>query len=130
MLKKTTKELRKFGIIIAIALAILGSIVLWRGKPTYIYFYGISGLFFAMGLIVPKALFPIEWVWMKFAKTLGFVMNHVILTITFFLVITPIGLIMRLAGKDLLKLKFDKNAESYWIKTEPDGPATRPDKPY
>ena len=130
MVKKTNKELRNFGIVIAIAFAILGSIVLWRGKPTFLYFYGISGLFLILGLIVPMALTPIEWVWMKFAKALGFVMNYVILTIVFFLVITPIGLILRLTGKDPLRLKFDNNARTYWIKAEVDGPATRHDKPF
>jgi len=75
-------------------------------------------------------LSPIEWAWMKLAHVMGFVMTRVILTVTYVLIIVPTGLIFKLMGKDLLDRKLNKNAESYWISAESDGPWTRPDKPY
>ncbi len=130
MTKKTNKELRKFGLTIGTVLLILGGLLWWKGKDSSVYFLSIGGLFVLTGLIVPPILTPVEYLWMKFARGLGFVMNYVILTIAFYLVFTPVGLMMRLMGKDSLKLKFDKQAKSYWIKTEADGPNSRPEKPY
>ena len=130
MTKKTNKELRKFGLTIGAVSLILGGLLWWKGKDSCVYFLSIGGLFVLTGLIVPKILTPVEYLWMKFARGLGFVMNYVILTIAFYLVFTPVGLLMRLTGKDSLKLKFDRQAKSYWIKTEADGPNSRPDKPY
>jgi len=130
MTNKTSKELRKFGLTIGIVLLIIGCLLWWKGKDIKIYFLGAAGLFVFLGLIVPQSLRPVEFIWMKFARGLGFVMNYVILTIAFYLVFTPVGLLMRLTGKDSLKLRFDKQAKSYWIKTEADGPNSRPEKPY
>ena len=67
---------------------------------------------------------------MKFAEIMGAIMTRVILTITFFLIVTPIGFIMRLAGKDSLGLRKNADASTFWIPVEPDGPGTRPDKPF
>jgi len=130
MARKTKKELRKFGLTIGIVLMALGGLLLWKGKASSVYFLSIGGIFILWGLIIPVALRPVEYAWMKFARGLGFVMNHVILTIAFYLVFTPAGLIIRIAGKDSLNRKFDKQAKTYWIKTEADGPHSRPDKPY
>lgn len=130
MKRKSKKELRKFGITMAIALGIIGCLVLWRSKPAWPYLLGISGVFLIFGLILPRALRPIEWGWMKLAYILGIIVSHILVTLTFFLVITPMGCIIRLIGKDLLNLKFDKKAESYWIPVDPDGPCSRPEKPF
>ena len=67
---------------------------------------------------------------MAFARVLGVVMTTVILTLTYFLAITPMGLLVRALGKDLLGMRGDPTVESYWVPVEPDGPASRPDKPY
>ncbi len=129
--RPTRKDLRKFGAIMAAGFAVIAAIAFWREHaPTWQVLAGISGFFLIFGLILPDVLRPIEFVWMKFAYILGTIMTFIIVTLTFFIVITPIGLLTRIAGKDLLSLKFNKNLPSYWVKTEPDGPGSRPDKPY
>ena len=130
MVKKTTKELRKFGFIMASAFALIGCLMLWRDKPLWIYFLGTGGFFLIFGLILPRVLAPIEWAWMKLAYALSIIMTHILVTLTFYLIITPMGLIMRLLGKDPLQLKFDKSKKSYWIDVDPNGACSRPDKPY
>ena len=73
---------------------------------------------------------PVEKVWMKVAEALGFVSTRVILTVAFYLIIVPVGLVIRLLGRDLLSLKINRDVDTYWSKTEVDGPGTRPTKPY
>jgi predicted anti-sigma-YlaC factor YlaD len=128
--KKTKRELRKFGLTMAVAFAVFGGLFLWRAKPVWPYFFGIAGFFLIFGLLFPNLLAPIEWAWMKMAHLLGQVMTRLILTLTFYLVITPLGLIMKLSGKDPLHRQFDRSASTYWVPVDPDGPTSRPDKPY
>ena len=127
---KSSKELRKFGIVMTVGFGIIGSILLWKSHDTWRYFYGIGGFFLLFGLVFPKVLAPIEWVWMKFAHALGIVMTYILLTVTYFVVITPIGLAMKLFGKDPLHRKFDKSLNTYWVDVDPGGPTSRADKPY
>ena len=89
---KTTKELRKFGLTMAVAFLIIGSLFLWRGKPVWPYLLGLSGFFLLSGLLLPRTLGPAEWAWMKLAHVLGTVMTTILLTLTFYLVITPLGI--------------------------------------
>ena len=67
---------------------------------------------------------------MKLAHVLSIVMTSVLLTLTYYLVMTPMGFLMKLLGKDPMERKFDRGKESYWIAIDPDGPASRPDKPF
>ncbi len=127
---KSKKELRNFGITIGIAFAILGGLFFWRGKPAWIYLEIIACVFLLFGLIYPKILSPVEYIWMKFAHYLGIVVTHILVTLTFYVVITPLGLLLRLLGKDLLEMNFRKKKDSYWIPSDPNGPASRPEKPY
>lgn len=127
---RPTRELRKFGFVMFVPLAGLGALFLWRERVAGPWVLGIAAAFALAAFVVPRALAPVERIWMRFAHVLGTVMTTVILTLTYFLVMTPMGVVMRLAGKDLLAMKFDPEAESYWIPVEEDGPASRPDKPY
>ena len=128
--KKSPRALRKFGLVMTVPLLILGALLWWKGKPAAPYLLALAGFFLIIALVLPRILQPIEWVWMKLAHILSAIMTRVILTLTFYLVITPLGLAMRLLGKDLLHLKFEQNRQSYWVPVEPDGPQSRPDKPY
>ncbi len=127
---KNTTELRKFGVTMAIAFAVLASFLLWRDKAVWPYLYGLAGFFLIAGLALPRMLAPIEWLWMKFARVMGIIMTHVILAVAYYVVIVPFGIVMKIVGRDPLHRKFDKNAASYWIPVDPDGPTSRPDKPY
>lgn len=77
-----------------------------------------GGLFAITGFVLPSALRPVYRVWMMLAVVLGFVMTRVILTVVFALVVTPIGLVMRLLGKDPLTKRPDPTMDSYWIPVE------------
>jgi len=128
-LNTNKKDLRTFGLVMAGAFAALGAFLWWKTGFALWTAY-LSGGFALLGLIAPRALAPIEWVWMKLAHVLGYVMTRVLLTLVYILAVTPIGLVFKGLRKDLLQRKFDPNAQSYWIEAEDDGPWTRPDKPY
>ncbi len=76
-----------------------------------------------MAVFYPKLLAPLNHLWFKFGLLLHKIVNPVVLAIMFFLVITPIGLLMRALGKDPLRLRLDKAATSYWIDRTPPGPS-------
>ena len=134
---KSSVELRKFAIVMTVAFGIIGGILWWKsgctltcGYSHWKLFAGLSGFFLITGLVYPRILLPIEWAWMKLAHYMSIVMTYIILTLTFFLIITPMGLLLKLMGKDLLSQKFPTKEASYWVKVEEDGPSTRYDKPY
>lgn len=114
----------------AVALAIIASILLWKDRSAWPYLYGIAGFFLVAGLAFPRLLAPIEWLWMKFARIMGIITTSIILSVAYYFVVTPIGIIMKIAGRDPLHRRFDRRAKSYWIPVDPDGPAGRPEKPY
>ncbi len=127
---KSKKELRKFGLVMTIPLALIGGYLLWRGRALTLYLLILAAFFLISGLLFPSILRPVERIWMKIAEIISAVMTRVILTLTFYLVITPIGLILRFMGKDLLGKKSEPNRKSYWVPVEEDGPCNRPGKPY
>jgi len=114
-IKTEKKELRKFGIAFSLILAVLGVLLLWRGRDYYYYFFILSAASLFLGLFLPFVLKPVH----QISKTLSILMSwfvtRVILIVLFYLIVTPIGLLMKLFGKNLLDLKFDKNTDSYWI---------------
>jgi len=110
------RDLRKFGITMAVAIAVLGALLLWRGHWQPAYFFWVAGAFLVLALVAPVALRPIQRGWMAFAIALGWVMTRVILVVLFYVGITPISLIARLVGKRFLDLGFEPARESYWIK--------------
>ena len=124
------KKLARFGLVMAGAFAIVSLLLALRGSAAWPYTAGLAGFFLLAGLLAPAVLRPVERIWMKFAAVLGFVMTNVLLTLVFFVGVTITGLVMRLFGKDPLGLGFEKDRESYWHEVEPDGPCSRPDKPY
>ena len=106
---------RSFGIVFFIVFALIALYPLTYSGEIRIWFVIISLIFLVLGLLNSKILTPLNKLWFKFGIFLGKIISPLIMGIIFFLVVTPIGLIMRLLGKDLLNLKFNKN-QSYWIK--------------
>ena len=78
----------------------------------------ISLIFLILGLINSKLLTPLNKLWLKLGELLGRIIAPIVIAIVFFLVVTPIAIIMRLLGKDLLKKKYDSKNKSYWINRE------------
>ena len=114
-LKTGVGDLRKFGLMVGGVFILLGVLLLLRHRSSYLAFCGAGALLVAFGVIWPRALKYVYIAWMALAFTLGFVMSNVILTLVFFLFVTPIGLQARLIQKDFLARRWDKRAASYWI---------------
>jgi len=123
-LKTGPRDLRKFGLLVGGVAAGFGLLMWARGKPHFVYFLSPGSLLLVLGAVAPKILKPVYLVWMSLAMVMGFVVSHALLTVFFFLVITPIGLAARLAGRDFLRLKLDRKAATYWLPVERKTPKT------
>ena len=118
-IKSDKRDLRNFGLTIGIASGVLGGLLWWKGKDTYMVFTILSSAFILFGLVLPAALKPLQKVWMALAVILGWFMTRVILGMLFFFVFTTISLISKLLlKKQFLDLKIDKSVKSYWIRRE------------
>jgi hypothetical protein len=115
------RTLKKFGIMMACAFLIITSLMLIKGKHLNFVAPLISLLFFVLASIKPFILKPVYFLWMKLAFALGWINTRLILVIVFYLIFTPIGLLLRLFGYDPLDLKIEKNRASYWKKKEAKG---------
>lgn len=113
-IKSEKSDLRKFGITIGLFLVILAGLLFWRGRASFEIFL-ISGLvLLVFGLIIPVVLKPVYWIWMVLAVILGWIMTRVILTLLFYVVLTPIGVFGRLSGNRFLDLNWNKSENTYW----------------
>ena len=124
------KELRRFALILSIAFLIIALLLSRKHETLGHYLLVVPFVLSLFGLISPKSLAPFARRWMQFAEKLSVVMTFVILTLTYFLVVTPMAVLLRVLGKDLLSLRLDKDAKSYWTKVEENGPSTRYYTPY
>lgn len=116
--KSGRDDLRKFGITMAVGLAVIGGLFLWRGKGEPMIFFGLAAFFLLFGLALPAALRPIQRAWMAFAIVLGWVMTRVILVVVFYVGITPVALIAQVVRKRFLALGFEPARASYWERRE------------
>lgn len=114
---------RSFGITFAVVALIVAGVSFWRGGPSWPYALAAAATFGGLALAAPTVLGPLNRLWLKFGLLLHHVINPLVMGLLFFGVITPMALIVRLLGKDLLRLRFDAQAKSYWIPREPPGPA-------
>lgn len=122
--------LRRFGFVMAAAFAVLAALLLWKHRPAGPYLLALAAAFGLAGGVAPRLLDPIERAWMRLAGVLSVVMTYVVLTLAFFLVVTPLGLLRRTFRRDPLGLRLDRRASTYWVPVEPDGPGSRHDRPY
>ncbi len=113
---------RSFGIVFFIVFLIIALYPLTYSEEIRNWSIIISLIFLVLGLFNSKILTPLNKLWFKFGIFLGKIISPIIMGIIFFLVVTPIGLFMRLLGKDLINLKYNNN-HSYWI--ERNGPKSK-----
>ena len=113
---------RSFGIVFFVVFFLIALYPLIHNEEIRIWSLIISLIFLILGLINSRTLTPLNKLWFKFGILLGKIVSPVIMGIIFFLVVTPIGLIMKFMRKDLLNLKYNKN-KSYWI--EKTGPKSK-----
>jgi hypothetical protein len=114
---------RGFGLTVGGIFMLLGLWPLVHGFPPRWYFVGPAALLIIFGVIAPRVLAPLNHAWMRLGLMLHRVVAPVLMGIVFFGVILPTGVVMRLRGKDMLRLKLDPGATSYWIVRDPPGPA-------
>ena len=109
-----------FGILFFVVFLGLGLWPLTNDNNPNIYLIVISIIFLILGLLDSKLLSPLNSFWIKFGELLGKIIAPVVMAIIYFLILTPISLMVRLFGKDLLSLKFSKQLKTYWIKRKKD----------
>lgn len=116
------RDLRKFGLVVGAVFVALGAWFLFRKKPVWPYLLSPGAVLMLLGGVAPHLLRQVYIGWMTLALALGLIVSTLILTLFFFLIVTPISLVARLAGKDFLSLKLQPQAASYWIVRPPRSP--------
>jgi hypothetical protein len=114
LIKETKKDLCKFGITVGTVLLFIAALLFYINKSSWVYFGAIGVFLFLTGLFFPRTLKPFNKLWMGLAIVLGFVMSRVILTILFYIILTPLSIIAKIFGKKFIPLKYDKSANTYW----------------
>ena len=114
---KKNNSNKSFGIVFFLVFSLIAFFPLINSEPIRVWSLAISIIFLILGLINSKLLTPLNLAWIKFGELLGKVIAPIVMGIIYFFVITPIGLFMRILGKDLLNTKLSSN-RSYWIKRE------------
>ena len=107
---------RSFGLLFFIVFFIFGLWPLKNGDNLNFYFIAVSSIFLVLGLINSKLLTSLNKLWIKFGEILGIIIAPIVMALVYFVILTPVSLIVRLFGKDLLGLKVLKEKDSYWIK--------------
>ena len=105
---------RSFGIVFFLVFLLIALYPLTNSEDVRLWSIVISLIFLVLGSVNSKFLTPLNKLWFKFGIFLGKIISPLIMGIIFFLVVTPIGLIMRILGKDVINLRYNKN-KSYWI---------------
>lgn len=113
---------RAFGLVFAVVFLVIAGWPMIHGEAVRWWSVGISAGFALVAFIKPALLAALNRLWMKLGILMGKIVSPIALGILFYLVITPIGLLIRVSGKDPLRLKYDPEADSYWIPREPPGP--------
>ena len=113
---KSQSSNRSFGLLFFIVFIVVGLWPAIKGETANIYLILISLFFLIFGLINSKILSPFNKAWIKFGEILGLIIAPIIMALVYFIILTPISLILRMFGKDLLGLKFLKKQDTYWIK--------------
>ena len=119
---------RAFGYIFAVIFALLGIAGFWQGRASASWWLLAALAVFLLARFAAPLLGPFNRLWRRFGLALSRVMNPVVLAILFFGVLMPTSAILRLTGKDPLRLRIDKNAASYWIRR--DAPVSSMTKQY
>ena len=114
---------RSFGLVFTAVFLIIGCWPLIGAEAPRWWALGVAGLFLLLALLKPDLLAPLNRAWLRFGLLLHRIVSPLVLGLMFALVFVPIGLLLRLFGKDPLRLRLDPAAQSYWIEREPPGPA-------
>ena len=111
-IKKT--DLRKFGITVGFILLIIAGLLFWKENESFHVFLTIGIILCSLSIALPIILKPIFWIWMICAILIQWIITRIILSLIYYLIITPVGLIGRLLGKQFIELKWNSNNSTYW----------------
>jgi Saxitoxin biosynthesis operon protein SxtJ len=114
---------RQFGLVFASVFAIVAAWPAISGRPVRWWSAVLAAAFLAAALVAPRALAPLNRVWLWIGLLLHTCVSPIALGLVFFSTVTPLGLLLRAMGKDPLRLRFDSQARTYWIERRPPGPA-------
>ena len=114
---------RSFGLVFAGFFAILSLHNGWRSGDAWPIYLTLAAVFLAAALLYPNLLHWPNRAWTKLGSLLGAIVSPIVMALLFLLVVTPVGLLMRLAGKDSLRRRGPRKGDSYWIVREPPGPS-------
>jgi hypothetical protein len=117
---KPKENNKGFGLLFFAVFLIIGLWPIINGENPRIIFFLFALIFLILGLINSKLLTPLNKVWVKFGELLGKIIAPIVMATVYFVVLTPLSIIVRIFGKDLLKVKFLENSKSYWIKRDKD----------
>ena len=113
---------RSFGVVFFIVFLLIALYPVINNEEIRVWSLIVSLIFLVLGLLNSKILNPLNQIWFKFGVLLGRIISPLIMAIIFFFVVTPIGLIMRILGKDILNLRYNTK-KTYWI--EKTGPKSK-----
>jgi hypothetical protein len=127
----SSKDIRRFGVIAFVFFGALSGIGFWTNKAVPTYLFGFLSVLGCGFILMPSRLKPVYAVWLKIAHFVGKVVTTLVLTLAYYVVITPAALLKRLFGGRPLPVKPDKKTSSYWVaRTEPAQPKERFTKRY
>ena len=113
---KQNNQNRSFGLLFFIVFIILALWPLTKKGEVNLYLISISSIFLVLGLLNSKILSPLNNTWVKLGEILGRIIAPIIMAIVYFIILTPISLLVRSFGKDLIGIKFSNDIKSYWVK--------------
>ena len=113
---KHKNQNRSFGLLFFIFFLALALWPLTKKGEINLYLIAIALIFLVLGLLNSRILSPLNKAWIKLGEILGRIIAPIVMAIVYFLILTPISLLVRLFGKDLIEMKFNNNVKSYWIK--------------
>lgn len=114
---------RSFGLVFAAVFILFALFPLLDHEPPRLWALGTAAALGVLSFFAPRLLRPLNLAWFRFGLLLHQIVSPLVLAILFFLAVTPTGLIMRLCGKDILRLQRDPAVGSYWLTRDPPGPA-------
>ena len=112
---KSQSSNKSFGLLFFVVFLIIGLWPLKNGENLNFYFIATSIIFLVLGLINSKLLTPLNKSWIKLGEILGIIIAPIIMALVYFVILTPVSIVVRIFGKDLLSLKLLKEKETYWI---------------
>ena len=113
---KSKENNKGFGLLFFIVFLLIGLWPLIKGDSPRILFFPIALVFLILGLMNAKILSPLNRLWIKFGELLGKIIAPVVMAFIYFIILTPLSFLIRITGKDLLKVKYSNKENTYWIK--------------